>query len=185
MSLRQLLMCGALLLCLAWPADAQFETGSITGTVQDKSGGVLPGVTVTLRNVDTNVSQVATTNDSGAYEFFTLRVGRYEIKAELSGFSTATVQDIALAIGRAGGAVIGAGLRSGKGRAFMAAAAPSGLSPMSLSMSCSSMARISVPPSMARLERMTASVPSCCRTMLSASRELLEKNRLMFMLDLQ
>ena len=99
MSLRQLLMCGALLLCLAWPADAQFETGSITGTVQDKSGGVLPGVTVTLRNVDTNVSQVATTNDSGAYEFFTLRVGRYEIKAELSGFSTATVQDIALAIG--------------------------------------------------------------------------------------
>ena len=76
MSLRQLLMCGALLLCLAWPADAQFETGSITGTVQDKSGGVLPGVTVTLRNVDTNVSQVATTNDSGAYEFFTLRVRR-------------------------------------------------------------------------------------------------------------
>ena len=97
--IRRILMCFALLSSLAWPAYAQFETGSITGTVQDRSGGVLPGVTVTLRNLDTNVTQVTTTNDSGAYEFFTLRVGRYEVKAELSGFSTATVQDIALAIG--------------------------------------------------------------------------------------
>lgn len=99
MSFKHLFVCCALLLGWATPAHAQFETGSITGTVQDKSGGVLPGVTVTLRNVDTNVSQVTTTNDSGAYEFFTLRVGRYEIKAELAGFSAATVQDIALAIG--------------------------------------------------------------------------------------
>ena len=67
--------------------------------MQDKSGGVLPGVTVTVRNLDTNVSQTTVTNDSGAYEFFTLRVGRYEIKAELAGFTAATVHDIALAIG--------------------------------------------------------------------------------------
>jgi hypothetical protein len=60
---------------------------------------VLPGVTVTVRNVDTNVSQTTVTNDSGAYEFFTLRVGRYEIKAELAGFTAATVHEIALAIG--------------------------------------------------------------------------------------
>ncbi len=99
MSIQRFFVCCALLLCWAWPAHAQFETGSITGTVQDRSGGVLPGVTVTLRNVDTNVSQVTTTNDSGAYEFFTLRVGRYEIKAELEGFATSVVQDIALAIG--------------------------------------------------------------------------------------
>jgi hypothetical protein len=93
------LFCCAVLFGWAWPAHAQFETGSITGTVQDKSGGVLPGVTVTVRNTDTNVSQTTVTNDSGAYEFFTLRVGRYEIKAELAGFTAATVHEIALAIG--------------------------------------------------------------------------------------
>ena len=54
-----------LLLC-ATPSWAQFETGSITGTVTDNSGGALPGATVTLRNLATNVTQVAVTNDSGA-----------------------------------------------------------------------------------------------------------------------
>ena len=87
-----------LLLC-ATPSWAQFETGSITGTVTDGSGGALPGATVTLRNLATNVTQSTVTNDTGAYEFFTLRVGRYDVKVELSGFTTATVPDVALAIG--------------------------------------------------------------------------------------
>ncbi len=39
------------------------------------------------------------TNDSGAYEFFTLRVGRYSVTAELAGFATTTVPEVALAIG--------------------------------------------------------------------------------------
>jgi hypothetical protein len=86
------------LLC-ATPSWAQFETGSITGTVSDASGGALPGATVTLRNLDTNVSQATVTNDSGAYEFFTLRVGRYSVTVELSGFATTTMPEVALAIG--------------------------------------------------------------------------------------
>jgi hypothetical protein len=87
-----------MLVCVT-PTWAQFETGSITGTVTDDSGGALPGATVTLRNLATNVTQVTVTNASGAYEFFTLRVGRYEVKVELSSFATTTVPDVALAIG--------------------------------------------------------------------------------------
>ena len=93
----RLILTWVFLLCAA-PAWAQFETGSITGTVTDSSGGTLPGATVTLRNLATNVTQMTVTNDTGAYEFFTLRVGRYEVKVELSGFTTATVPDVALAI---------------------------------------------------------------------------------------
>lgn len=89
-----------LMLCsTALPSWAQFETGSITGAVTDDSGGALPGATVTLRNLGTNVTQVTVTNDAGTYEFFTLRVGRYEVKVELSGFTGVTVSDVALAIG--------------------------------------------------------------------------------------
>ena len=57
------------LLAAAVPAAAQFETGSITGTVRDTSGGVLPGVSVTLRNAETGVVQTSTTNESGVLHF--------------------------------------------------------------------------------------------------------------------
>ncbi|MGV3518410.1 carboxypeptidase regulatory-like domain-containing protein [Luteitalea sp.] len=97
-SLRLIVVWVFMLSCSS-PSWAQFETGSITGTVTDTSGGALPGATVTLRNLDTNVTQITVTNESGAYEFFTLRVGRYAVTVELSSFSTATVPEIALAIG--------------------------------------------------------------------------------------
>ena len=80
-------------------ATAQFETGSITGTVRDSSGGVLPGVTVTLLNKGTGVQQSAVTNAAGTFEFFTLRVGDYQVRGELEGFSPAVIDDIRLAIG--------------------------------------------------------------------------------------
>ncbi|HTV02086.1 MAG TPA: carboxypeptidase regulatory-like domain-containing protein, partial [Luteitalea sp.] len=99
MATARLIFVWVFLLLCATPSWAQFETGSITGTVTDNSGGALPGATVTLRNLATNVTQVTVTNDSGAYEFFTLRVGRYEVKVELSGFTSATLPDVALAIG--------------------------------------------------------------------------------------
>ena len=78
---------------------AQFETGAITGTVRDKSGGVLPGVTVTLTNIDTGVVQTATTNDAGVYEFFTLRLGRYDVRASSQGFTPPRVSEVAVGIG--------------------------------------------------------------------------------------
>lgn len=97
--MRRLILAFAMALFCAHTAWAQFETGSITGTVRDDSGGVLPGVTVSVRNLGTGVQQVTVTNESGVFEFFTLRAGRYEVKAELQGFAETTLADVQLAIG--------------------------------------------------------------------------------------
>jgi outer membrane receptor protein involved in Fe transport len=67
-------------------AFGQISTGKIVGLVQDSSGGVLPGVSITIRNVDTGTSRDAVTNDRGQYEVPGLQPGRYQVGAELQGF---------------------------------------------------------------------------------------------------
>ena len=96
----QLLLVLMLALGLAAPAAAQGESGVITGTVADAQGGVLPGVAVTVRNVDTGFTQTAVTEGNGQYRFGALPLGRYELKAELVGFTTATVTNLAITINR-------------------------------------------------------------------------------------
>jgi hypothetical protein len=56
-----------LVFCAAATAAAQTELGTITGTVKDAQGAVLPGVTATAVNRDTNVTTIAITNDQGVY----------------------------------------------------------------------------------------------------------------------
>src|SRR3989442_4754517 len=75
-----------LLVIGAAPLFAQ-STATIVGVVRD-SGGVLPGATVTVRNVDTGLTRSVPTGEDGAYRFPALPVGPYEIRAELSGFRT-------------------------------------------------------------------------------------------------
>ncbi len=67
-------------------AAAQEVTGTITGTVVDESGGTVPGVAVTVRNLGTNAVQEMVTDASGVYVFPLLQIGRYEVTAELQGF---------------------------------------------------------------------------------------------------
>jgi hypothetical protein len=66
-------------------AKAQ-TTGSISGTVKDATGSVVPDLAVIARNVDTGVQQNATSNVDGFYAFTTLPVGRYEIETFRPGF---------------------------------------------------------------------------------------------------
>ncbi len=63
-------------------------TATIRGTVQDPSGGVLPGATVTATNTGTKGVQTAVTDDRGQYLFAGLFPGPYDLKVELSGFKT-------------------------------------------------------------------------------------------------
>ena len=65
------------------PALAQTVTGTMQGTVTDQSGAVIPGVTITIRNVDTGQERVVTTNDEGAYSAPFLPLGRYNINASI------------------------------------------------------------------------------------------------------
>ena len=76
---------GVLMLLCAAPAWAQFETGSITGTVQRQERRRAAGRDRHAAQPRHQRHADHVTNDSGAYEFFTLRVGRYEVKAELVG----------------------------------------------------------------------------------------------------
>src|SRR4030095_536802 len=89
-----------LTLGLSAPAAAQGERGVIGGTVTDAQGGVLPGVTITARNVNTGFTQSNVTEADGRYRFGALPLGTYEIKAELTGFSTATVTNLVLTVNR-------------------------------------------------------------------------------------
>ena len=63
-------------------------TATIRGTVQDPTGGVLPGATVTTTNTGTKAVTTAVTDDRGQYLFAGLFPGTYDLKAELAGFKT-------------------------------------------------------------------------------------------------
>ena len=71
------------------PAAAQSAstTGGIEGTVTDESGGVLPGVSVALRNTATNYESTVTTGPNGRFRGLLLPLGPYRITATLPGFS--------------------------------------------------------------------------------------------------
>ena len=69
-------------------------TGTLTGTVADPSGGVLPGVTVTAQNVATGVSRTAITDGGGNWTITTIPTGRYELGFELDSFKRLVRNDI-------------------------------------------------------------------------------------------
>ena len=70
----------------AHAASAQAVKGSLVGNIVDPSGFALPGVTVTITEVNTGIAYSAVTNESGNYTFSNLKDGKYRVGAELSGF---------------------------------------------------------------------------------------------------
>jgi hypothetical protein len=77
-----------LLLLLAAPAaHAQF-TAAVQGSVQDKSGASVPNATITLTNLDNQISQKTTSDTAGIFRFSSLGPGHYAVSADAPGFST-------------------------------------------------------------------------------------------------
>src|SRR5215216_7586401 len=62
-------------------------TGTISGTVTDEKGAVIPNATVTARNTERNISRNLTTGSDGNYRFENLPVGPYEVSVEATGFA--------------------------------------------------------------------------------------------------
>src|SRR2546422_10544294 len=62
------------------------STSSLSGTVTDPSGSVIPGAAVTVTNEETGVSNRQTTTDSGLFSFPALPVGSYSVTVEMKGF---------------------------------------------------------------------------------------------------
>ena len=69
-------------------------TGALTGTVNDPTGAVVPGVTVLLVSLETNQSRTVTTGGDGAYKFSLLPPGNYSVRFSAPGFKTSEVASV-------------------------------------------------------------------------------------------
>ncbi len=98
--MKRLLISAVVVACAAGAgiAGAQSLVGTISGTVTDQQGALLPGVTVTLTGRTGAQTQV--TDASGEYRFIGLNPGSYTVKADLSGFKLRQEQTVDLGIGQ-------------------------------------------------------------------------------------
>src|SRR6185436_10328852 len=92
--IRRWILSSVVVLLLAAPLLAQTVTGTMNGTIADRSGGRLPGVTVTIRNAETGLERIVVTDAEGFYNAPFLPVGRYNVQAQLSGFGAQTRQQV-------------------------------------------------------------------------------------------
>lgn len=85
---------------VATTLSAQTATSEIAGTVRDATGGVLPGVAISLTQVASGRTRQLMTDANGSYVATALPVGEYTVKAELPNFQSALRQGIVLQVGR-------------------------------------------------------------------------------------
>ncbi len=88
----------ALTLAAVAPASAQVLYGSLTGSVQDSGGALVPGATVTVRNTGTAQELTAKTNDVGSYTFSNLIAGTYDLTITASGFRPVTKRGLPITV---------------------------------------------------------------------------------------
>ena len=108
--MRRALSMSCIFLCLAVSAWGGVG-GSVSGTVLDAQGGVIPNATITLVNTATNARQIVVTDDKGVYSFRSLGVETYELQVVCAGFkpyrrtgitvnaNDALIVDVALTVG--------------------------------------------------------------------------------------
>jgi hypothetical protein len=79
---------------------AQSDLATVTGVVTDTAQAVMPAVSITIRNVDTNIARTMRTNEDGYFTVTNLPPGSYELLAEKSGFRTYRETGIVLEVGQ-------------------------------------------------------------------------------------
>jgi Carboxypeptidase regulatory-like domain/TonB dependent receptor len=79
---------------------SQVNTGTISGVVQDTSGAVIAGATLSIRNVDTGIATSIKSDAGGRYVVPNLPIGDYEVEAQQPGFRTEIRRGITLTVGR-------------------------------------------------------------------------------------
>src|SRR6266567_7616384 len=82
-------------------AQTQITTGTIQGTVTDANGAIVPGATVVIKNLDTNLSRRLTTDEGGRFVALALPPGPYSVTVSKQGFATAVAEKLDLTIGQA------------------------------------------------------------------------------------
>jgi hypothetical protein len=87
---------GLVLLQLAPSSLAQEVSAGITGRITDATGAVIPGATVTAKDMNRGTEWPTTTNEEGIYAFPRIPVGTYELRVEMRGFKTSVRPNIVL-----------------------------------------------------------------------------------------
>lgn len=91
---------GLLWVCTPVALSQSTTQGTILGTVTDPSGGIVPGATVLVRNVDTGIVRESLSSELGTYRVDLLRPGLYEVTVELLGFRRTEMSQVELRVGQ-------------------------------------------------------------------------------------
>jgi len=91
----------AFLLLSSSAVQGQYTTASLAGTVSDASGALVPGSTVTVKNVGTGLVKSVLTTENGSFLLAALPVGEYRLTTEKSGFATYVQEGIKLVVDHA------------------------------------------------------------------------------------
>ena len=97
--MKRLLVALVALAATLAPANAQ-TTATISGKVEDITGGAVAGTTVTVKSLETGGTRVTDTDDTGNFRILSLSIGRHEVKAEKQGFKAAVHSGIDLDVGQ-------------------------------------------------------------------------------------
>src|SRR5262245_55213335 len=100
--MRLKVLCAAVLfLSISQPVHTFAQVNAILGgTVSDSSGALIPGVEVTATNINTGIVSTRVTNETGNFEFPSLQPGAYKLSAALTGFQSATYNNVQLSQGQ-------------------------------------------------------------------------------------
>ena len=79
---------------------AQGSTAAISGVVHDSTGGVVPGVSVTVKQTESGLTRTVQTTENGGYGMSSLPVGPYEVTAEKLGFKQQVRRGFNLVVGQ-------------------------------------------------------------------------------------
>ena len=101
--LHQLAYAVVVVLAMAFSAlsQTQITTGTIQGTVTDANGAIVPGASVEIKNLDTNLSRTLTTDEGGRFVALALPPGPYSVTVSKQGFATAVAEKLDLTVGQA------------------------------------------------------------------------------------
>lgn len=81
-------------------AQAQATAADLAGTVVDPNGAVVPGATVTARNLGTSITRSTTTSNDGSYRLIALPPGEYEVTSEAATFKKVVISPVRLTVGQ-------------------------------------------------------------------------------------
>jgi hypothetical protein len=96
--LRYLLLCFMFTLVTSQQTQAQFDTATVLGSVRDASGAVVPNAAVKLKNIETGIEAATTSDSDGNYQFLNVKIGTYQISAEMQGFARAVADNVQVTV---------------------------------------------------------------------------------------